>query len=271
MHSKSRLSFCILALYLLSAGSVFAEDALSGLPEPFELGESLSVSEVIDGNSLLLEDGQLVRLAGIQAPRAPVGAEPEVAKTWPLSLAAATTLAALIGDDKVTLAYSGRRLDRHGRILAHATNAAGQWLQAALLRKGLARVDSYPDNRTGVSEMLALESQARREQLGLWRHPLYAVRRAEDAEQDVGTFQLIEGRVLKVAIVGGRAYLNFGEDWRSDFTLVIEPAQRRQFEAEGLDPRFFEGRRVRARGWLGYRNGATITVTHPEQIEVLDR
>lgn len=265
------LLFGIVAFYLPPAGSAMTEEAGPTLPPGFEAGESFSVAEVIDGDSLTLANGQVVHLVGIQAPMAPAEAMPAVADAWPLSLEAAKALAALIGDDKVTLAYGTTRRDRHGRVLAQVINAQGQWLQGVLLRSGLARVISYPDNRVGLAEMLALEHQARNERRGLWRHPIYAVRRPEDTGRDVGTFQLVEGRVLEVAIVRGRAYLNFGEDWRSDFTLVIEPAQRRQFEAEGLDPRLYEGRRVRARGWLGFRNGVTVTVTHPEQIEVLDR
>ena len=271
MHVRSLLLFGIFAFCLPSADSAATEEFGLILPQGFEVGESYSVAEVIDGNSLKLANGQVVHLVGIQAPLASADTAPAVADAWPLSKEAASTLTLLVGNDQVTLAYGGNRRDRHGRILAQVINAQGQWLQGALLRKGLARVISYPDNRAGLAEMLALEHRARDARRGLWRHPLYAVRRPEDTGRDVGTFQLIEGRVLKVAIVRGRAYLNFGEDWRSDFTLVIEPAERRQFEAEGLDPRLYEGRRVRARGWLGYRNGVTIRVTHPEQIEVLDR
>lgn len=271
MHSRLPIARSIFALCMLTATAPVASEALPVLPDAFEAGESHSVAEIIDGDSLRLSDGRVVKLSGIRAPDAPPNVEGGTAESWPLGLEATGVVSTLVGDEQVILAYGDNRLDRHGRILAQVTNSKGQWLQGRLLQKGLARVESYPDNRAGVSEMLVLERQARAERRGLWRHPFYAVRRAEDAGEDIGSFQLIEGRVLKVAIVGGRAYLNFGEDWRSDFTLVIEPAQRRQFEAEGLDPRLFEGRRVQARGWLGYRNGATINITHPEQIEVLDR
>lgn len=271
MHSRSPLVHSLFALALLTASVSAAEEPLLPHPDLFGAGGSHAVAEVIDGDSLRLEDGRVLQLSGIQAPSPPADTTADSAEAWPLGLEAARALETLIGDGPVTLFYGGNRRDRHERILAQATNAQGLWLQGALLRRGLARVSSYPDNRQGVAELLALEQQARNQRRGLWRHPLYAVRRPQDSGQDIGSFQLVEGRVLKVAIVSGRAYLNFGEDWRSDFTLVIEAAQRRQFEAEGLDPRLYEGRRVRARGWLGYRNGATITVTHPEQIEVLDR
>ena len=79
----------------------------------------------------------------------------------------------------------------------------------------------------------------------------------------------IEGRVLDAAVVRGRVYLNYGADWRSDFTVTLAPKVRRAFEAEGLDPEAYEGRTLRVRGWLKSFNGPMIEVTHPEQIELL--
>ncbi|WP_282604979.1 thermonuclease family protein [Pelagibius sp. Alg239-R121] len=274
----------VLAITLLGtirAGNLGAADqsGSTGLPAGLKAGETISVKTVVDGDTLLLEDDRVVHLVGIQAPAMPsVRRNPEASNTktgstgvWPLAADAAAALAELLGDKPVSLSYSGNRIDRHGRVQAHVTNAQGLWLQGELLHRGLARVYSFADNRTAVAEMLTLERIARTARRGIWSHPYYAVRPHDAAEKEVGQFQLIEGRILKVAIVGGRAYLNFGEDWRSDFTLVIDPVNRRLFKAEGLDPLFYEGRRVRARGWLGYRNGATINVTHPEQIEVLDK
>ncbi len=148
----------------------------------------------------------------------------------------------------VTVAYGGRRIDRHGRALAHLFDRAGRWIQG---------------------EMLARETAARRARRGIWRFRFYAVREPETAGRYVGGFELVEGRVLDAARVRGRVYLNFGPDWRSDFTVTIAPAARRRFEAAGIDPLDYEGRWIRARGWVKSFNGPMIEATHPEQIEVL--
>ena len=76
--------------------------------------------------------------------------------------------------------------------------------------------------------------------------------------------------MLEVARVKGRAYLNFGTDWKTDFTLVLDEDALRLFDAEGIAPENFEGRTVRARGWLESFNGPMIEITHPEQIEVIE-
>ncbi len=234
----------------------------------FKPGGMAEVAEVPDGGSLILTDGREIRLAGIQAPPRPPWLKDNT--LWPPAEQARAVLGELVRDRRLQLYYGGQREDRHGRVLAHLVNAGGTWLQAEMLRRGLARVQAFPGNASASPELLRIEGAARAAGRGIWRHDHYAVRRPDDLEQLMGQFHLVEGRVLKVAVVRGRAYLNFGEDWRRDFTLVIGPAERRRFTAAGIDPVIFEGRRLRARGWLEFRNGVAINITHPEQIEVLD-
>ncbi|MFQ5955227.1 MAG: thermonuclease family protein, partial [Kiloniellales bacterium] len=223
--------------------------------------------EVIDGDTLVLDDGRQVRLVGIQAPKLPLG-RPDF-QPWPLADKAKAVLERLALGKTVRLAFGGRRMDRHGRLLAHVYDAAGRWLQAEMLRQGLARVYSFADNRSLVPEMLALERRARAAGRGIWSHPYYRVLNAAETPKFIRGFQLVEGRVLEASIVKGRAYLNFGADWRTDFTVSVAPRHRRRFEAAGIDPREYAGRRVRVRGWLKSFNGPMIEATHPEQIEVI--
>ena len=135
----------------------------------------------------------------------------------------------------------------------------------------MARVYSFADNRSLVEEMLGLEKAARAARRGIWAHPFYRVISERDAMRYLSTFQLIEGRVLRVAVVRGRAYLNFGKDWRTDFTISIAPKNRRLFRKAGVDVTGYEGRMVRVRGWLRSFNGPLVEATHPEQIEVLGK
>ncbi len=161
-------------------------------------------------------------------------------------------------------------MDRHGRVLAHLAGTAGTWIQGAMLSLGMARVYSFRDNRAAVPVMLDLERQARLQRRGIWRHPFYRIRRDTDAGADIGTFQLVEGQVRAVATVRDRTYLNFGDDWRRDFTITVRNRFRRHFDAAGLSPAALRGRNIRVRGWLDSRNGPMIEATHPEQIEILD-
>ena len=146
----------------------------------------------------------------------------------------------------------------------------GKWIQGDLLLRGRARVYSFRDNRTLVSDMLTLELEARKADRGIWSHAFYRVRDTSETVEHLDSFQLVEGQVVDTAAVRGRIYLNFGEDWRSDFTVTISPKDKRRFQEESYELLALKGRRIRVRGWLHQRNGPMIDVTHPEQIELLE-
>lgn len=249
-----------------------------------EDGARAQAVEIVDGDTVVLENGRQVRFTGIQAPKLPLGRANFEA--WPLAAEARDALSAMTLGKTVSLHHGGRRDDRHGRILAHVFVAGGDgaslWLQQELLRLGLARVYTFRDNRACAAELLAVEGEARQARRGIWADPFYEIRDAAD-EQALdrlhGRFELVEGRVMSAAVVRGRIYLNFGEDWRRDFTVTVAPRDARLFlddpiwrtllDAADGQPGL-EGRRVRVRGWLGRYNGPEMTLTHPEQIELLD-
>lgn len=226
------------------------------------------VRGVVDGDTVILDDRSQVRLVGLQAPKLPLG-RPNYPK-WPLADEAKEALRALALGRRVTLAFGGRRSDRYGRHLAHLYRADGLWIQGEMLKRGLARVYSFRDNRALVPEMLALEREARVAGRGIWAHPFYRIRRIEETPRHIDSFQLVEGRVLKATRVGRYGFLNFGMDWRSDFTISVGGAARRMLAKKGFEFAALEGRLIRVRGWLKLRNGPMIVLTHPEQIEVLD-
>lgn len=253
------------ALFIVLSALFVASTAAVAL----EPGGTSRVIEVIDGDTVRLEDGREVRLVGIQAPKLPLG-RPGF-QTWPLADAAKRTLEGLALDRTVALEFGGRRMDRHGRVLAHLYDTADdRWIQGAMLAQGLARVYSFPDNRALVPEMLALEREARDAGRGIWSDPFYDILTPDETEGAIDSFQLVEGRILDAAIVRGRGYLNFGEDHRTDFTLYIDPESRRRFEAADIDIEALSGARVRVRGWLKSYNGPEIELTHPEQLELLE-
>lgn len=230
-------------------------------------GEAVRAAAAVNGDTLRLEDGRVLRLSGIDAPRPPAGADP--ARRWPLAEGAASLLADLAAGQPLTLAVEVAE-DRYGRVLAQATRGDGVWIQGEMLRRGLARVQTRADARARAPEMLALEAEARAARRGLWRTRAYGVRDAADTARllrDRDSFQVVEGTVVAAAKVRDLIYLNFGHDWREDTTVTIGRAAARAFGKAGLDPVSLQGHVVRVRGWVAVRNGPMIEVTHPEQIE----
>jgi len=233
-------------------------------PDPVE---TAIVTAVVDGDTVRLDTGAEVRLTGIQAPKLPLGRKGF--RPWPLAAEAKAALSALSRDRRVRLAYPGQRHDRWGRLLAQM-HVGDVWIQREMLLRGLARVYTFPDNRADADALYDAERAARAARRGIWALDWYRIIDAADAGRLIGTFQLVEGRVKSAAIVRGRGYLNYGDDWRSDFTVSIAPESVKLFRAAGVSILNLKDRRLRVRGWLVSRNGAMISVTHPEQIEILE-
>jgi endonuclease YncB( thermonuclease family) len=228
---------------------------------------------VLDGETLVLEDGRTVRLVGAKAPMPPLGWRGD--DPWPFVDDAKAALAALAANQQVELRLGDSRLDRHGHLLAQVfvvDGATRLWLQEALVAKGLARVYSLPESRACVGELLAREAEARAARLGLWGSSLYRVTDALDLERLsrlTHSYQLVEGTVVSVGRGAGRIYLNFAQDWRRDFTVSIDRKQAQAFAATGIELESLAGKRLRVRGFLGWRNGPMLEASHPEQIELL--
>lgn len=221
------------------------------------------VREAVDGDTVLLADGREVRLVGLQAPKLALGRRNF--KDWPLAEESKRAVTALTVGQGVTLRHGGANRDRHGRVLAHLYRADGLWVQGEMLRRGQARVYTFPDNRALAAEMYALESEARAARRGIWAHPFYAVRAPEGLKGDLDTFQIVAGTVLDAVKVKGTVFLNFGPDWRTDFTVRLDGAALKSFRAAGIDPLAFKGERVEVRGWLRFKDGPMIDASHPEQ------
>ena len=246
---------------------LFAAPA-AGLAFSLPADITAQVIEVVDGDTVKLANGREVRLVGIQAPKLPLGRRGFA--EWPLAGEAKAELARLTRQDSVTLHYGGARVDRHGRLLAHLTTGEGAvWIQGAMLQAGLARVYSFADNRSLTAEMLALEREARAARRGIWANPYYRIRQPDESRRDIETFQLVEGRVVQAAAVRERLYLNFGPDYRTDFTIAIARRDLKLFGRD-FDGKALEGKTLRVRGWLKSVNGPMIEATHPEQIEVVN-
>jgi len=271
--ARSFLHFYRLALMAitLSAATSLAARAC----EVLDSGPQGRVTEVVDGDTIMLEDGLVVRMIGTQAPKLPLGREGF--ETWPLAEEARDELVDLVLGETVRLGYGGERRDRYDRALAHvfvldASGAVTTWAQQHMVAAGLARVYSFPDNRACLEELFTAERQARAGRLGIWTLPYYSLRdagRPDAILERIGGYELIEGRVLTAEAVGERVYLNFGRSFRTDFTVVVERPAQRLFAESGLDLMALENALVRVRGWVDERDGPRIEVTHPEQIEVL--
>ena len=118
---------------------------------------------------------------------------------------------------------AGVTVDRHGRVRGQLTDQNGDWLQAGLVARGLAAVAPAADVAPDVlAELLRLERDARGRGLGRWAGGAAGPYPAERVGMPAGSFVLVRGTVRTVSRRGELTYLDFGEDWRRDFTIRAE-------------------------------------------------
>lgn len=143
-------------------------------------------------------------------------------------------------------------------------------LEMQLIADGAARVAPQTDNVAFIDRLLALENLARQNKTGLWSLDDYQVFDADDAVGAIGEFHLIAGKVVEAHQAGSRFYLNFGEDYRTDFTASTASPLQSKWQAEGVDLATLAGVQLRIRGFVNTINGPSIDLTHSRQIEVLN-
>jgi len=215
------------------------------------------VVEVRSGDAVVLRGGQVVRLAGVEAPKGDDPFAPE----------AREALARLVLGQEVQLMYGGARQDAYGRILAHLElTRGGAWVEKALLQAGDVRVRTYADNRALARPMLDAEARARLKGRGLWALQAYQVRLPDEAAAKPFGFQVVEGRVVSAAERDGVMRLSL-ERW-----VEAEAPREAQaaFAASGVVLTDLPGKLVRLRGPMRPGSGeGLMKLDQPEQIEVL--
>ena len=232
------------------------------------------VRSVIDGRTLLLEDGREVHLAAIEvAPMIAAAADGQERDR--AGRAAQRALADLALGRDVALRQAAASADRYGRIVAFGfvtQDKTERSLQHELVAQGHARLAARIEAQACLGELRTRERAARRAALGLWADPHYSVQSAEkpaDITARRGRFSVIEGEVVSVRESRGTTYINFGRRWSESFAAVILKRNAGALLAAGLDPKRLGGRRVEVRGFVELRGGPRIEVARPEQIAVV--
>ncbi len=236
-----------------------------------EPGPYRTVTRVIDGETLALDDGSEAVLIGAMAPRArDAGA---TAGQWPPEENAIGALKTLVLGKTVQLTYGKSSRDRYGRHLAHIFVPDGAdpiWVQGAQLAAGHARAYALPGDGSCLAALKAHEGLARATNLGIWSVALYRAIRADRIGQlklARSTYQIVAGDVRSVTRLKSAAYVNFGADWHTDFSLRI-PKTVLDSSPWSANLEALQGRSVEVRGWIERRNGPSITLAHPDELSI---
>ena len=118
------------------------------------------VKRVVDGDTIELANGQIVRFVGVNAPN----------NGEPFEEEATEANQKLTNGKTVTFEYDTYTSDRFGRVLAYPFTS-GKNIVVELARQGMVKVTIYEDRRKlkYQDELLKAQEEAKKKKRGLWR------------------------------------------------------------------------------------------------------
>jgi len=138
---------------------------------------NILVSRVVDGDTLVLENNERVRLIGIDTPeihessklnRDAARSGQDLTAIKELGRQSYEFTKNLVEGKRVRLEFDVERFDRYKRILAYVYLLDGTFLNAAIIEQGYASLLTYPPNVRYADLFLGLYKQAQEDRRGLW-------------------------------------------------------------------------------------------------------
>lgn len=151
------------ALKSIPSTSVPGEIKSSSPPQPLPSEGPFRIIRVLDGDTIILDNGETVRLIGVDAPEIHHSEIP----VQRFGEEAAKFLKQFAEGFECTLEYELNDIrDQYGRLLAYVF-VEGHLVNAEIIRQGYAYTYTrFPFSRQ--AEFIALEREARENQYGLW-------------------------------------------------------------------------------------------------------
>lgn len=244
-----------------SAGPVSAAPICT---PPAVAGQSVAAGPGADG-SLTLSDGGRLVLSGIAVPT-------RLSPVPGLAEAGGVAAAEVLEGRFIAIGTAGH--DRFGRatgsaaLLPDHAEEAAQDLATALIAAGAGY--AVPEGPAAcISARLAAETEARAARRGIWAVPGAMAQAGDEAALGLraGLYAVAEGRISAAGATRDRVFLNFGERWREDFTVIMDRDDFSIIFGDGLDLALLRGTLVRVRGVVREDGGPAIFVTTAGSIE----
>lgn len=240
-----------------------AFSALSALAATPSTGQFVTVTHVIDGDTVEIEGGERIRLLGIDTPEdkriRKSGGGKRLVPAQPFFIEAKRLLRELVAKKRVKIVIGDESVGYYGRTLAHLYLPDGGDVQVELLRRGYAMVTAYPPNIAHLQPYAAIESEACRARRGLWGAPHFALQELEDGAPIRSGMGRVRGVVTAVARRNNDVRLSLD----ARLTLLIYRGAWRKFW-HGARAEDLVGRRLIARGRIkvaGKRH--ILRIRHP--------
>ncbi|MBU7037830.1 MAG: thermonuclease family protein [Theionarchaea archaeon] len=232
--------------------------------------QALSCVAVLDGDTIELNNGESVRLIGIDAPGLfePGG---DIARDY---------LSCLVLGKKVVLVTQGEDRDAYDRLLRYVY-VDSMCVNEEMVKNGYSEVRYLSKDDPNREYYIQLEIEAETKKAGLWRLGVFQPRvdlkweggipviSWREADQYYGCYVIVEGLIMDTYNSGEVCFLNFDPEWQQYFTAVIFACDFPDFPES--PEKYYLGRKVQIIGFIReYRGKPEIIVKTPDQIKILE-
>ncbi|MDP8260218.1 MAG: thermonuclease family protein [Candidatus Gygaella obscura] len=229
------------------------------------------VKKVIDGDTVVLSNGQTLRYIGIDTPET----SKKVSGTWQYSpkdfaVQAKEFNRRLVDGKKVRIEFDVQKKDKYARLLGYCF-VDDVFVNEKLLDEGFAVIFTYPPNIKYVDHFIDAQQKARGLKKGIWQEK--NVIPATIAKKFIGSIKNVEGRFSGLIEKPNLFMIFFDDESRKKaLRLVIFRKDIVNFERAGIDIfEHFTNRVIRVSGLITeYKGSAQIIVRHPIQIQIID-
>ncbi|MCM8779904.1 MAG: thermonuclease family protein [Candidatus Omnitrophica bacterium] len=180
---KPNLFLVFLSLLVAGISYAVVQQGEGGLKLSLPFGKgydysNILVKRVVDGDTLLLENGERVRLIGIDTPemhesnklyRDAQRTKQDAETIMELGRQAYLFTKGLVEGKRVRLEFDVEKYDKYKRLLAYVYLEDGTFVNAEIVKQGYASLLTIPPNVKYADVFKELYRQARENRRGLWR------------------------------------------------------------------------------------------------------
>jgi micrococcal nuclease len=251
-------------------GSLFVVLAVVVASTCIQQSEALYCVKVLDGDTIELDNGETVRLIGIDAPELfePGG---DIARDY---------LSCLVLGKELILETRGEDRDAYDRLLRYVY-VDTVCVNEEMVKNGYSEVRYLSENDPNRKYYIQLEIEAETKKAGLWSLGIFQSRvdlnwegsipviNWTEADQYYGHYVIVEGVIVDAYNSGEVCFLDFDPEWQQYFTAVIFACDFPGFPESPA--KYYLGRKVQIIGFIReYKGKPEIIVKTPDQIRILE-